>query len=91
MRGSRIWILWQMVVIPRVSSSGPANIWLTVKVEDFRRVFDVNVIGVLLCYRTAAAAMIKCNTAKGGRIIGACSMVGKRGIYFLVYRRVSPV
>ena len=42
---------------------------------------DVNVIGLLLCYRVAVAAMIKCGTAKGGRLIGACSVAGKRGTF----------
>jgi len=51
-----------------------------IKVEDFRKLMDVNAIGLLLCYRVAAAAMVKCGTAKGGRLIGACSVAGKRGI-----------
>jgi NAD(P)-dependent dehydrogenase (short-subunit alcohol dehydrogenase family) len=39
----------------------------------------VNVLGVFLCYRKAAKAMIECDTAKSGRIIGACSQAGKKG------------
>lgn len=40
---------------------------------------DVNVIGTLLSFRIAAAAMIKCGTAKGGRLIATCSNAGKKG------------
>ena len=45
-------------------------------VEDFQRVLDVNVIGTFLCYKYAAQQMIK--QGRGGRIIGASSIAGKR-------------
>jgi len=49
-----------------------------VPVDTFRKIMDVNAIGVLLCFRNAAAAMIKTDTAKGGRLIAACSISGKQ-------------
>lgn len=45
--------------------------------EDFDRVFNVNVRGVFLSYKYAAAQMIK--QGRGGRIIGASSIAGKKG------------
>lgn len=45
--------------------------------EDYRRVWSVNVEGAILCYKYAAIQMIK--QGNGGRIIGACSMAGKKG------------
>ena len=39
----------------------------------------VNTTETLLCYRKAAKAMIDCGTANGARIIGACSLAGKKG------------
>jgi len=67
-----------------VANAGIANCdtLADVSIEDFRKIVDVNTIGTLICYRTAAAAMIKCKTARGGRIIGACSIAGKRGSAF---------
>ncbi|EIM81972.1 NAD-P-binding protein [Stereum hirsutum FP-91666 SS1] len=44
---------------------------------DYRRVWSVNVEGAILCYKYAAIQMIK--QGNGGRIIGACSMAGKKG------------
>jgi len=51
-----------------------------VPLDIFRKLLEVNTIGVLICFRVAAAAMIKHNTAKGGRLIAASSMAGKRGL-----------
>ncbi|KAG8777552.1 hypothetical protein FRC12_000315 [Ceratobasidium sp. 428] len=42
--------------------------------ESFDRVMSINCKGVLFCYRAAAAQMIK--QGRGGRIIGACSLLG---------------
>jgi len=50
-----------------------------VTVEYFNSTHATNTLGIMLCYRAAATAMIKCGTAKGGRIIGACSQAGKKG------------
>ncbi|EGO23118.1 hypothetical protein SERLADRAFT_450789 [Serpula lacrymans var. lacrymans S7.9] len=49
---------------------------LDVSEADFDNILSVNVKGVLFCYRHAAKAMI--NQGKGGRIIGASSIAGKR-------------
>jgi len=54
-----------------------------VTLEDYNRIMNVNTTGTLLCYRTAAKAMIACNTTHGGRLIGACSHAGKHGVPIL--------
>ncbi|KAJ7267191.1 hypothetical protein C8J57DRAFT_1326967 [Mycena rebaudengoi] len=46
-------------------------------VEDWDRVMTVNVRGSFLCYKYAAIQMIK--QGRGGRIIGASSVGGKKG------------
>ncbi|KAK0499040.1 acetoin reductase family protein [Armillaria luteobubalina] len=48
---------------------------LDTSVEEWGRVFDPSIKSTLLCYKSAARAMIKQN--RGGRIIGTCSSVGK--------------
>lgn len=45
---------------------------------DFDSVFDTNVRGVFLCLRAAAQVMIK--QGRGGKIISASSVSGKRGV-----------
>ncbi|KAK7685008.1 hypothetical protein QCA50_011843 [Cerrena zonata] len=47
--------------------------------DDYKRIMDINVLGVVHCYKHAAKQMIK--QGRGGRIIGACSGAGKRGIH----------
>ncbi|KAF9807465.1 hypothetical protein IEO21_08213 [Rhodonia placenta] len=47
-------------------------------VEDFERIMAVNVQGVMLCFKHAAQEMAK--QGRGGRLIGACSGSGKKGI-----------
>jgi len=54
----------------------PAN-FLETTAEDVRRSFTVNTLGTFLCYKYAAAQMIK--QGRGGRIIGASSLAGKTG------------
>ena len=46
---------------------------LSVTVDDYERVFSVNVRGVMLCYKHAAKQML--TQGRGGRIIGihSCS------------------
>ncbi|PAV15232.1 acetoin reductase family [Pyrrhoderma noxium] len=46
--------------------------------KAFDKTIDVNLKGVLYCYRYAASQMIK--QGKGGRIIGASSITGKQGM-----------
>jgi NAD(P)-dependent dehydrogenase (short-subunit alcohol dehydrogenase family) len=47
-------------------------------VEDFEKTISVNFRGVFLCYKYAGLAMIAAGN-RGGRIIGASSVGGKRG------------
>lgn len=47
-------------------------------VADWDRIFSVNARGVFLCYQYAGRQMI--NQGRGGRIIGASSIAGKRGM-----------
>uniref|UniRef100_A0A8H7XUS8 NAD(P)-binding protein n=1 Tax=Psilocybe cubensis TaxID=181762 RepID=A0A8H7XUS8_PSICU len=47
------------------------------KIEDWDRVIAVNLRGVYLCYKYAAQQMIE--QGRGGRIIGASSVLGKVG------------
>lgn len=46
-------------------------------VDEWDRLFSVNVRGTFLCYKHAAEIMVK--QGRGGRIIGACSIAGKKG------------
>lgn len=50
--------------------------FLEITVEDWDNMFAINARGVFLCYREAAKVMIEQGT--GGKIIGACSIVGYR-------------
>ena len=47
--------------------------------DDWNRVFAVNVRGAFLCYKHAAAQMIA--QGRGGRIVGASSVIGKKGAH----------
>ncbi|KAF9459802.1 NAD(P)-binding protein [Collybia nuda] len=52
-------------------------------IGDWDRTLSINARGVFLCYKYAAQQMIK--QGRGGRIIGASSLVGKQG-----FAMVSP-
>jgi len=45
--------------------------------STWEKTFAINVHGVMFCYKYAAKAMIK--QGRGGRLIAACSIAGKRG------------
>jgi len=62
-----------------IANAGIAHVSTVVEtsVEAWERVFAVNVRGTMLCYKYAAAQMIK--QGRGGRIIGASSVMGKKG------------
>ncbi|CCM05125.1 uncharacterized protein FIBRA_07333 [Fibroporia radiculosa] len=47
------------------------------RLSAWEQTFAINVHGVMLCYKYAARAMI--GQGRGGRLIGACSIAGKRG------------
>ncbi|KAF8896768.1 NAD-binding protein [Gymnopilus junonius] len=66
-----------------VANAGVAvlNSILDTTVEEWEHVFSINVKGTLLCYKAAAKEMIK-DPKKGGRIIGACSLTGKKSAAF---------
>ncbi|TFK49874.1 NAD(P)-binding protein [Heliocybe sulcata] len=50
---------------------------LETSVEDWDKINSINLRGVFLCYKHAAAQML--SQGRGGRIIGASSMAGKKG------------
>ncbi|KAF9815786.1 hypothetical protein IEO21_04370 [Rhodonia placenta] len=50
---------------------------MEVSAADWDRVMAVNVRGTMLCYKYAAKQMVK--QGRGGRIIGASSVAGKKG------------
>ncbi|KAK3351120.1 hypothetical protein B0H65DRAFT_420795 [Neurospora tetraspora] len=54
---------------------------LTVTTNDFLHMLNINVIGVFNCYRAAAEQFIKQGTS--GKLIGASSVAGLRGIPML--------
>lgn len=61
-----------------IANAGIAQVkpFLEITTEDWDNMFAVNARGVFLCYREAAKVMIEQGT--GGKIIGACSIVGYR-------------
>lgn len=58
-------------------------------VEVWDRLHSVNARGTFLCYKYAAKQMIA--QGRGGRIIGASSICGKRGVHELNAARVFDV
>ena len=44
--------------------------------EDWEKMFSVNVRGVMLCYKYAGLQMVK--QGRGGRIVGKCSLPPRR-------------
>lgn len=48
-------------------------------VDEWNRLFSVNGRGIFLSYKYAAKQMIK--QGRGGRIIGASSCAGQRGMF----------
>ncbi|KAJ7873147.1 NAD-binding protein [Mycena olivaceomarginata] len=55
----------------------PGMVFTEVPVEEWDRVMNINARGTFLCYKYAGIQMIK--QGRGGRIIGASSVAGKRG------------
>ncbi|KAI0312002.1 NAD(P)-binding protein [Amylostereum chailletii] len=51
---------------------------LNITTEDLHRIFSVNILGVLFCYKHAAKQMVE--QGRGGRIIGAASVAGIEGL-----------
>ena len=59
-----------------IANAGIAQVkpFVEITTEDWDRMFAINMRGVFLCYKEAAKVMIA--QGKGGKIIGACSIVG---------------
>ncbi|KAJ7325575.1 hypothetical protein DFH08DRAFT_886922 [Mycena albidolilacea] len=55
----------------------PGMVFTEVPVEEWDRVMNINARGTFLCYKYAGIQMIE--QGRGGRIIGASSVAGKRG------------
>ncbi|KAJ7137839.1 NAD-P-binding protein [Mycena epipterygia] len=65
-----------MIANAGLGTSGVASI-MDADVADWEKRWQVNIRGVLLCYKYAARQMVK--QGSGGRIIGASSLCGMRG------------
>jgi meso-butanediol dehydrogenase/(S,S)-butanediol dehydrogenase/diacetyl reductase len=61
-----------------IANAGIARVkpFIEITTEDWDQMFAINMRGVFLCYKEAAKVMIA--QGKGGKIIGACSIVGHR-------------
>ncbi|KAJ4469983.1 hypothetical protein C8J55DRAFT_537746 [Lentinula edodes] len=61
-----------------VANAGVAHLGsiIDTPVEDLERIHSVNIKGTYMCYREAAKVMIE--RKRGGNIIGACSLAGKK-------------
>ncbi|KAL5525054.1 hypothetical protein ACEPAF_8923 [Sanghuangporus sanghuang] len=55
----------------------PTSAFVETSVETFRKVMDINILGVFLCFKYAAIQMIE--QGRGGRLIAASSAAGKKG------------
>ncbi|KAI0719006.1 NAD-binding protein [Fomitopsis betulina] len=64
-----------MVANAGVMTYGPL---LTVPTQEWDRVMNINLRGVMLCYKYAAKQMVE--QGRGGRIIGASSLAGRHGM-----------
>ncbi|KAJ7481123.1 hypothetical protein B0H11DRAFT_2280378 [Mycena galericulata] len=65
-----------MVANAGVGANGAQSV-MEASVENWEKCWQVNIRGVLLCYKYAARQMVK--QGDGGRIIGASSICGVRG------------
>ncbi|KIJ23872.1 hypothetical protein M422DRAFT_237633 [Sphaerobolus stellatus SS14] len=67
--------LWAMVA--NAGITGGSKPIIEMPLETWQKLMDVNLTGTFLCYKAAAKQLLA--QEKGGRIIGASSMHGKRG------------
>ncbi|KAH7929163.1 NAD(P)-binding protein [Leucogyrophana mollusca] len=75
------------VMVANVGIPGSDGSVLSTSAEDWDTVFAINTRGMFLCYKYAAVQMVA--QGRGGRIIGACSLVGKRGWPLAVHYSAS--
>ncbi|KAL6303212.1 NAD-binding protein [Sparassis latifolia] len=66
------------VMIANAGVGGGAKPLTEMSTETWDMVMSVNLRGTMLCYKFAAQHMIK--QGRGGRIIGASSVLGKKGV-----------
>ncbi|KAJ7220749.1 hypothetical protein GGX14DRAFT_431944 [Mycena pura] len=66
------------VMVANAGVGGASQRLTEVSVEEWDRVMGVNARGVFLCYKHAGLQMVK--QGRGGRIIGASSITGKKGM-----------
>ena len=64
---------------------GSCDLFSPVSVEEWSKVHSTNALGTMLCYKHAAIQMMK--QGRGGRIIGASSIAGKKGMLIARYMR----
>ncbi|KAJ6496251.1 NAD-binding protein [Mycena sanguinolenta] len=69
------------VMVANAGILGSVGPLIELSTEQWDRVLAVNARGTFLCYKYAGMQMIK--QGHGGRIIGACSLAGKRGVNIL--------
>ena len=67
--------VWMSVLLPSYDYS--TFILTPAPTEDLDRLLNINVKGVFFSYKYAAIQLIK--QGKGGRIVGAASIAGKKG------------
>ncbi|KIJ54997.1 hypothetical protein M422DRAFT_24853 [Sphaerobolus stellatus SS14] len=66
------------VMVANAGIGSPSAPVVDLSLDLWNRFLSINLTGVFLCYRAAARQMIK--QGKGGRIVGASSSYGKRGV-----------
>ncbi|KAF8525070.1 NAD-binding protein [Hysterangium stoloniferum] len=66
------------IMVANAGIGSPVTRLVNTSLEQFTNYMAVNLTGVFLCYRAAARQMLK--QGLGGRIIGASSAAGKRGL-----------
>ncbi|KAJ8519024.1 hypothetical protein ONZ45_g3981 [Pleurotus djamor] len=65
------------VMVANAGTFGSTSV-LNSTVQQFDEIFDVNFHGVLYCFQAAAKVMVEQN--RGGRLIAASSIAGKKGL-----------
>ncbi|KAE9403223.1 NAD(P)-binding protein [Gymnopus androsaceus JB14] len=76
------------VMVANAGIGGAYKPIIDLSVEEFEQVLRVNLLGVFLCYKYGAKAIIA-SGRPGGRIIGASSFAGKQGIESLGHYSAS--